>query len=293
MTKKNRRFTPLAILSAASVAWVNPAFANQTISTTSPDIFNNNDAIEIFVPPPEQETNGLCSAFLEPAINSIIGNSPNAWGIHVESLNDGTVLYSHNTNKLFIPASNTKIFTTAAALQRLTPQAKIRSQSLKSWITITNQRSNNNYADVLMRFIGGPQAAKTALTQLGIDPNGYRLADGSGLSRRNAATPKTVVSILRAMYHAQGNDIFLTSLPVAGMTGTLKSRMRFTTAQGMVHAKTGTLRGVRALSGYIEHPRYGTIVFSILANNPNQSGDSLNKTIDNVVLQLSMLMPCD
>lgn len=293
MKQKNRRFTPLAILSAASFAWSTPAFANETVSRTGSNIFHNNDAIEIFVPPPEQETNGLCSAFLEPAINSIIGNSPNSWGIHVESLNDGTVLYSHNTNKLFIPASNTKIFTTAAALQRLTPQATIRSQSLKSWITITNQRSNNNYADVLMRYIGGPQAAKAALTQLGIDPNGYRLADGSGLSRRNAATPKAVVSILRAMYHARGNDVFLASLPVAGMSGTLRSRMRYTTAQGMVHAKTGTLRGVRALSGYIEHPRYGPIVFSILANNPNQSGDSLIKTIDNVVLQLSMLMPCD
>lgn len=293
MKQKNRRFTPLAILSVASFAWSTPVFANNTVSTTSPGIFNDPDAIEIFVPPPEQETNGLCSAFLEPAINSIIGNSPNSWGIHVESLNDGTVLYSHNANKLFIPASNTKIFTTAAALQKLTPQATIRSQSLKSWITITNQKSNNNYADVLMRYIGGPQAAKAALTQLGIDPNGYRLADGSGLSRRNAASPKTVVSILRAMYKAQGNDIFLTSLPVAGMSGTLRRRMRYTTAQGMVHAKTGTLRGVRALSGYIEHPRYGTMVFSILANNPNQSGDSLIKTIDNVVLQLSMLMPCD
>jgi D-alanyl-D-alanine carboxypeptidase/D-alanyl-D-alanine-endopeptidase (penicillin-binding protein 4) len=208
-------------------------------------------------------------------------------------LNDGTVLYSHNADKYFIPASNTKLFTTAAALQRLTPQATIRSKSLKDWITITNQRSNNYYADTLLRYIGGAQAAKSALSQLGINPNSYRLADGSGLSRHNAATPRALVSILRAMYSAQGREIFLASLPVAGMSGTLRNRMKYTPAQGMVHAKTGTLRGVRALSGYMEHPRYGTIVFSIMGNNPSQSGDSLVKTIDDIILQLSMLMPCE
>jgi D-alanyl-D-alanine carboxypeptidase/D-alanyl-D-alanine-endopeptidase (penicillin-binding protein 4) len=293
MKQKSHRFNPLAMLSAATLAWSNPALANETVSTTSSDLFNGTDAIEIYVPPPENQTNGLCSAFIEPAISTIISSRSNNWGILVESLNDGTVLYSHNADKYFIPASNTKLFTTAAALQRLTPQATIRSKSLKDWITITNQRSNNYYADTLLRYIGGAQAAKSALSQLGINPNSYRLADGSGLSRHNAATPRALVSILRAMYSAQGREIFLASLPVAGMSGTLRNRMKYTPAQGMVHAKTGTLRGVRALSGYMEHPRYGTIVFSIMGNNPSQSGDSLVKTIDDIILQLSMLMPCE
>ncbi|AFY79088.1 MAG: D-alanyl-D-alanine carboxypeptidase/D-alanyl-D-alanine-endopeptidase [Hydrococcus sp. C42_A2020_068] len=289
MHQKKHRLTPLALMTAATFAWSNPALANETVST----FYNGADAIDIYVPPPENSTNGICAAFLEPGINSIIGNYSNNWGILVESLSDGTVLYSHNADKYFIPASNTKLFTTAAALQRLDPDGTIRSRSIGEWITITNQRSNNNYADVLFRFIGGAEAAKSALSQLGVSPNGYRLADGSGLSRRNAATPRAIVSTLKAMYHAQGKDIFLASLPVAGMSGTLRDRMRYTPAQGMVHAKTGTLKGVRALSGYVEHPRYGTLVFSIIGNHPRLSGKALSKTIDDIVVQLSMLMPCE
>ncbi|MCU0537794.1 MAG: D-alanyl-D-alanine carboxypeptidase/D-alanyl-D-alanine-endopeptidase [Hydrococcus sp. Prado102] len=294
MKLKNYRLTPLAMMTAASFAWSTPVLANETISITSPDVYDNGaEAIEIYVPPPENNTNGTCAAFLEPAINGIIGSSPNNWGIHIESLTDGTVLYTHNADKYFIPASNVKLFTTAAALQRLTPNGTVRSRSIREWITITNQRSNNNYADSLLRYIGGAQAAKTALAQIGINPNTYRLADGSGLSRRNAATPKALVSTLKAMYYTQGSEIFMASLPVAGMSGTLRNRMKYTSAQGMVHAKTGTLRGVRALSGYIDHPQYGKLVFSIIGNNPRQSGSSLVKTIDGIVLQLSMLMPCE
>jgi D-alanyl-D-alanine carboxypeptidase/D-alanyl-D-alanine-endopeptidase (penicillin-binding protein 4) len=294
MNRKKYRLTPLTMLTAATVAWSTPTFANETVSTTSTDYFNGADAIEIYVPPPENNTSGMCSAFLVPALNSIIGNSPNNWGILVESLSDGQVLYSHNADKYFIPASNTKLFTTAAALQKLNPQGTIRSQSVGQWITVTNQNSDNNYANVLLRYIGGAQAAKAALSQLGVNPNSYRLADGSGLSRSNAATPRALVSTLKAMYFAQGQgrEIFMASLPVAGMSGTLKNRMRYTSAQGIVHAKTGTLTGVRALSGYMDHPRYGIIVFSIIGNNPRRSGDSLVKTIDDVVLQLSLLTPC-
>ncbi|HAC65752.1 MAG TPA: peptidase S13, partial [Cyanothece sp. UBA12306] len=141
--------------------------------------------------------------------------------------------------------------------------------------------------------IGGPQAAKSALARIGVDPKGFRLADGSGLSRRNAATPKSLVTTLRVMYYAPGKDMFYASLPVAGRSGTLRNRMKNTPAQGTVLAKTGTLRGVRALSGYIKHPNFGMVLFSILANNPHQSGSSLVRSIDKIVLQISTIKPCN
>jgi D-alanyl-D-alanine carboxypeptidase/D-alanyl-D-alanine-endopeptidase (penicillin-binding protein 4) len=144
----------------------------------------------------------------------------------------------------------------------------------------------------LLRHLGGSQSARQALTQLGVDPNGYRLADGSGLSRQNLATPRVLVDTLRAMYYAPAKDTFYASLPVAGVSGTLRNRMRQTPAQGLVLAKTGTLRGVRALSGYLNNPRYGTLVFSILANQPGYSGQALVRGIDDVVLQLTMLTDC-
>ena len=264
------------------------------INTTATYPVANPESIEIFVPQPERPQPGTCQAFLQPAIQSIIKRPAfrgASWGILVETL-DGNLVYHYNANRHFIPASNVKLLTTAAALQKLNPQSPMRSTTLGQWIKVTNVRSNNNYAEALLRHLGGSQSARQALTQLGVNPNGYRMADGSGLSRRNLATPRALVDTLRAMYYAPGKDTFYASLPVAGVSGTLRNRMRRTPAQGVVLAKTGTLRGVRALSGYLNNPRYGTLVFSILANQPGYSGQALVRGIDDIVLQLSTLTNC-
>ncbi len=293
MNRIDTWFSPLVALTTASVLWTTPALANEdTTSLATIDYFQGRESIEIEVPLPENEKQGLCQAFLTPSVASIMGKYPNNWGVLVESLETGEVIYSHNANKYFIPASNTKLFTTAAALQRLDPNGLIKSKSVREWINVTNQRSNNWYAETLLKYIGGASAAKTALAQIGISPNSYRLADGSGLSRSNAATPKVIVQLLRAMYYSPKRDLFYSSLPVAGYSGTLINRMKRTPAEGTVNAKTGTLRGVRALSGYIHHPQHGLLLFSILANNPYQSGDSIVSAIDSMVLQLSTFSSC-
>ena len=290
--KQNYWLNPWTILTVATLAWT-----TNTIKTAHAATVNapEEESIQILVPLPEHESGGICSDFIEPSIDAVIKSSAykgSSWGILVETL-DGKTLYHYNADQFFIPASNVKLFTTAAALQRLNPDTAIRSRSLREWITITLLRSNNFYADTLLSFIGGSDVVKQALNQLGINPNGYRLADGSGLSRSNFATPRTIVDMLRAMYSAPGREVFLSSLPVAGVSGTLRNRLRQTPAEGVVYAKTGTLKGVRALSGYINHPRYGTLLFSIMVNQPNHSGDVLVDAIDDIVLQLSMLDPCE
>ncbi|MDJ0844895.1 D-alanyl-D-alanine carboxypeptidase [Crocosphaera sp.] len=285
----------LAIFAATSLTTVHPSFANEL-----KPLLENTEAtsiqdgpIEIYVPPPENNTSGTCAALIKPILDNIISPYGKHWGILVEKLDDGTLLYTHNADRHFIPASNNKIFTTAAALRLKSPQSKIGSKSLRSWVDVTNIRSNNYYADTLLRHIGGQQAAKNALAKLGVDPSDFRQVDGSGLSRRNVATPRSLVTTLRAMYYTPQRDVFYSSLPVAGISGTLRNRMKGTPAQGTVYAKTGTLRGVRALSGYMNHPHFGIVVFSILGNNPNVSGSSLIASIDNIVLQLSSVRPCD
>lgn len=291
--KKSQALKPWYLLAMATVAWANPSLAQELNSLANTDYFQGRTSIEIEVPPPERQTSGMCTELLEPAIKSVMGQYANHWGIHIESLQDGTVLYSHNADQFFIPASNIKLITTAAALQRLDPQSSIGNRSLKDWINVTNQRSNNNYADTLLRHIGGAGAAKTLLSPLGINPNDYRLADGSGLSRANKVKPRALVQLLRGMYYSPQRDVFFASLPVAGMSGTLTNRMRQTPAQGHVRAKTGTLRGVRALSGYIDHPQYGVLIFSVLANNPHVTGSSLVSSIDRIVLQASTINNCN
>ena len=262
-----------------------------TPATTS---YSEPKSIPIYVPPPESNRRGICYLFLEPAITEVINRYRGKWGVLVQTLADGRTIYHYNADLHLIPASNIKILTTAAALQKLHPQTTISSnKSLREWVTVTNLKSNNFYADTLLSYIGGSTAAKRALSELGVNPRGFYLADGSGLSRRNVATPRALVETLRAMNSTPNRSIFITSLPTAGISGTLRNRLKQTPVQGLVHAKTGTLRGVRALSGYLEHREYGTLVFSILVNQPNLAGSSLVRAIDEIVLRLNMVTPCE
>lgn len=282
----------ITLVSVAAINSVHPVMAQPLYSPPNPS-YQDNSSIPIYVPPPERNTRGICSIFLQPAIGQVIDTYKGKWGILVQRLADGETIYHYNADLALIPASNIKILTTAAALQKLDPQTPISSnKSLREWVNVTNLRSNNFYADTLLKHIGGSTVVKQELSRLGVNPSSFYLADGSGLSRRNVATPRALVETLRAMYSAPNRDIFYASLPTAGMSGTLRNRLKQTPVQGTVHAKTGTLRGVRALSGYMEHQEYGTLVFSILVNQPNQSGTSLVRAIDDIVLRLNMVTPC-
>jgi serine-type D-Ala-D-Ala carboxypeptidase/endopeptidase (penicillin-binding protein 4) len=279
-----------AFLSLTNSFFASPVFADPAIITE-----NSLDTIELPVPVLENEPSGICSDRVEPAINQIIQRpelSSGKWAVLVQSLG-GTNIYSLNPDSYMVPASNIKLLVTAAALQKLDLNGQIYSTSISDWIKTTNLKSNNAYANVLLKYLGGSQSVQQALTNLGVDAKGYRLQDGSGLSHNNLATPRTLVSTLSAMYHAKGNDVFLASLPIAGISGTLKNRLRHTTAEGMVRAKTGTLRGVKALSGYIDHPEYGIVVFSIITNQPtNQPIEPVVEAIDEIVVQLSTVTRC-
>lgn len=238
----------------------------------------------------------LCANNLPTAIEQIIKRPQFAtarWGIEVEAVSPATKLYSHDAGSLLVPASNVKLLTTAAALQMLyyTPQ---QEPAVKTRFGIINRDSDNDYAEALLDEIGGTESVKAALLPLGIDPRTYRQTDGSGLSRSNLAEPSMIVQLLRAMQTARGSDIFYNSLSVAGVNGTLAYRFVNTPLQGKIHGKTGTLNGVRALSGYLEHPDYDKLLFSILVNQPNQGdgGESLKAAIDQVVLQLGRLKDC-
>lgn len=292
MKQFSQCLNPLVIVGIATLAWAHPGVANEIDLSTHPNPLPQSDAIELYVPEPDNNAPRVCAEFVGQSIEQTIAKSPNQWGVLVESLDRQTVYYSHNADKYFIPASNTKLFTTAAALQAMNPEAAFRNKTLRDWVNITNQRSNNVYADTLFKFIGGFRSVRSLLSQIGIDPNSYRLSDGSGLSRKNVATPRALVEILRAMYYSPNRDTFYASLPVAGISGTLKNRLRNTTATGTVYAKTGTLWGVRALSGYLIHPDEGVMVFSILANNSSVSGQALVRTIDSIVLQLTRSHSC-
>ncbi len=90
--------------------------------------------------------------------------------------------------------------------------------------------------------------------------------EGSGLSRNNLTSANATVALLSWMATNQGATDFFDALPIAGVDGTLRRRMKNTPAAGNVHAKTGTLRWVNALSGYVTTAAGERLVFSLMLN---------------------------
>ncbi|MEG4210223.1 D-alanyl-D-alanine carboxypeptidase/D-alanyl-D-alanine-endopeptidase [Microcoleus sp. S13_B4] len=186
--------------------------------------------------------------------------------------------------------------------------ATVESPPLAELVRETNRESNNLYAEVLLRLLGkltdkmpqqeedtremGLKELKTVLTQLGVNPNSYILADGSGLSRHNLISPEALVQTLRFMANSPAASIYRASLPIAGENGTLKNRFNNTPNRVILQAKTGTLSGVSALSGYIEVPNYEPLVFSIIVNQSDLSAAKMRSATDEIVLLLNRLRRC-
>ena len=165
------------------------------------------------------------------------------------------------------------------------------SPTMADLIQDTNVPSNNFFAEMLLKDLGGAfgdsgsTAAGVAVVKSFAAQQGARFngENGSGLTRRNKTSPFSVVRLLDSMIEVDENapaaaqadqsqqrDAWVDSLAVAGRSGTLAHRMRGTAARGRCHAKTGTINGVSALSGYCfqgaddaDH----AVVFSLLMNS--------------------------
>jgi serine-type D-Ala-D-Ala carboxypeptidase/endopeptidase (penicillin-binding protein 4) len=103
----------------------------------------------------------------------------------------------------------------------------------------------------------------------GNNPADYVIADGSGVSHYNLISVELICNILKYFYfyHYPEYQKLFYSFPIAGVDGTLKSRMKKSSAENNVHAKTGTLSGVSSLSGYLTARQGNQLVFSIIIQN--------------------------
>ncbi|MBE9031690.1 D-alanyl-D-alanine carboxypeptidase/D-alanyl-D-alanine-endopeptidase [filamentous cyanobacterium LEGE 11480] len=190
--------------------------------------------------------------------------------------------------------------------------AFVESAPVAELIRETNTESDNLYAEVLLQTIGtaitapttfkittkdnrrtaGLKVVNQTLEQIGVEPENYKLFDGSGLARMNLVSPQALVQTLQAMHYQPSGQIYRNSLPIAGKTGTLKYRFRNTPAAGIVQAKTGTLTGALSLSGYINPKQYQPLAFSILLNQSTESNTKQRKAIEAIVLLLTQLKDC-
>jgi D-alanyl-D-alanine carboxypeptidase/D-alanyl-D-alanine-endopeptidase (penicillin-binding protein 4) len=173
------------------------------------------------------------------------------------------------------------------AAANATVLARFRGHSVAAAVAAMLTASDSPIAEVLFRQValalgrpptwrGSQRAAKEALRELGVDPTGLVLADGSGLSRDDRVSPRFLASLLR-LARIQQASRFATmfraeAMPVAGRSGTLGIAFgRYTTspsrcARGAVQAKTGTILRTIALSGVARTSSGGRRIFSIIVN---------------------------
>lgn len=106
---------------------------------------------------------------------------------------------------------------------------------------------------------------KRLIARLGLGDNPYKIADGSGLSLYNYVSAELLCTLLRHAWRSPSiQDALLPSLPIAGVDGTLKDRMKKTSAQGNVRAKTGTVTGISSLAGYCTAANGHQLCFAII-----------------------------
>lgn len=150
----------------------------------------------------------------------------------------------------------------------------LRSPQLTKLIDLTNVYSNNFFAETLAKLLGA-RFGGAGTTKAGVATihrfarahgSGTQTVDGSGLTRSNRASPRQVIDLLLGMWNDPSGEEFIQDLPLAGVEGTIDDRMRGTAAYRRCRAKTGTIEGVSALSGYCFNRSGRTIAFSILMN---------------------------
>ncbi len=172
--------------------------------------------------------------------------------------------------------------------------ASYESKPLLQDIRVINKVSQNLHAEILLRLLGrergnagtiegGLEVLRGFLTQAGISNDQYVFYDGSGLSRQNLVTPHAIVELLRYCAAQPWGADYKSTFPVAGVDGSLTERLTSPRLQNRIMAKTGSLGGVKTLSGYATTDSGQVIVFSILSNNFNLPSKRVTDAIDELV----------
>jgi len=161
------------------------------------------------------------------------------------------------------------------------PLMKFASEPLTAALTRLNKYSNNLMTRNLFLTLGaeaygapatldkGARAVREALMSRGVSTHKLVLENGSGLSRIERLSADALNQLLRAAYNSPLFAEFQASLPIVALDGTLKRRFNGSAFAGNAHLKTGTLRGVSALAGYVYTAHGQRVSFIMLVNHPN------------------------
>ncbi|MCI0417599.1 D-alanyl-D-alanine carboxypeptidase/D-alanyl-D-alanine-endopeptidase [bacterium] len=167
-----------------------------------------------------------------------------------------------------------------------------KSPPLREILSILLKVSQNLYAETLLKTLGkgsfasGIQQVEATLIEMGIAPQNFIVKDGSGLSRYNYVTAKGLLQLLERMYRDPHFESFYNALAIAGVDGTLKSRMKGGSAENNIHAKTGSLSNVRSLAGYARTRDGEMVAFVLIANNYSAPSETAHYIQDVIAQQI-------
>jgi D-alanyl-D-alanine carboxypeptidase/D-alanyl-D-alanine-endopeptidase (penicillin-binding protein 4) len=178
------------------------------------------------------------------------------------------------------------------------PFSMIAAQTLKP--------SQNLYTELMLRTLGkmtpppatmsllgqtseslGLEAVKSFLKTAGIRPEALVLDDGSGLSRGDMITAEATVQLLTFMSKHRHAQVFRDALPIAGVDGTLRNRLRGTAAANNLRAKSGSLSSAASLGGYVTTAAGEKLAFAIIVNNYPRDFDPRSYCIDPIAVLLA------
>ena len=239
-------------------------------------IFNEGMAPTTLRPPPDTVRDSLYS-----------GPAKNPAKAYLDALKDGFV-----RKRITVDAGvrGDSILSTPFKMDTL---FVLTSPPLRDILPAMMKKSQNQIAEIMLRTIGleraGIGTADTArkivgqqLLAWGVQPDGFLIRDGSGLSDNDLLTPETIVRVLDRIQRDTAFAAFYNAMPIAGVDGTLDKRMKGTPAEGNVRAKTGTLAKARNLSGYVTSADGERLIFSVLANNTTTPGTMVTDVADQI-----------
>jgi serine-type D-Ala-D-Ala carboxypeptidase/endopeptidase (penicillin-binding protein 4) len=194
----------------------------------------------------------------------------------------------------------------APPVSGLVEVASLQSPPLSLIAAQTLKPSQNLYTELLLRTLGkvaapattppgvddtseslGLGVVRTFLQEAGVNPSSLILSDGSGLSRNDMITAEATLQLLTYMRKHRYANAFRDALPIAGVDGTLRNRMRGTVAENNVRAKTGTLSSASSLSGFVTTAAGEELVFSIMVNNYPRDTSPVSVCIDPIAVLLA------
>jgi len=176
----------------------------------------------------------------------------------------------------------------------------IQSPSLRAILPALAKPSQNQIAELLFKTLAlektgvgsadsGQAVLSRQLASWGAQPDGYLIRDGSGLSRYGYLSPETLIRVLDKIRADTAFKVFYDALPIAGVDGSLRNRMKGTVAAGNVHAKTGSVANARSLSGYVTTADNHMLLFSLLANNWTVKQAAVDSVHNRICVMLASL----